>query len=731
MEEDFLVGVDLFASDNKLVFFDRDVQFIAVKTCYRKRDAKAIVRQFFDVIGRITVAGGLRRTFQQTFQMVEAQKKWAVEIYVSIHVQSPPGALPAPIAATGNCTGGLAKERRIHIKRWELAGQFQAGWNFACATLCPEIAPLPGTGQKPLVSTPIVLLDGPESGRLLRFAAPLAIVRADDPADVGPALAVLEEVRAQGRFVAGYFAYELGYLLEPRLAPMLPEDRHGPMLWFGVFDGVEAVDAPRAEGRAYAGPLRHEWPSEAYRARFDRTHRYIADGDIYQANLSFRSRFRFAGDPMALWLALRAQSSVAHGAFVADGERHILSLSPELFFRISQSGALTAKPMKGTAPRASEPSADAAARAHLSMSAKDRAENLMIVDLLRNDLGRIARTGSVAVEDLFAVETYPTLHTMVSTVTAQLKPRTTISEIVHALFPCGSITGAPKIRAMEIIRELEASPRGVYCGAIGYFAPDGSASFNVAIRTLTLQGNEGELGIGGGIVWDSHAGAEYDECLLKARYYEAARKPLGLIETLRFDPGKGFTRLHLHLERMEASAEAFGIAFDRSAALHALENAVAGAGDARRVRLTLDEQGQFACTTAALDECMQHWTYAVSPLRANSQDLLLRHKTTWREMYEAEHSRLARETGCDEVLFLNERGEVTEGSRTNVFVRIGGMLFTPFQSCGLLNGCLRQEMLSSGKCEERSLTLAELEKNEVWLGNSLRGLIRAQPVSSV
>lgn len=579
------------------------------------------------------------------------------------------------------------------------------------------------------MSTPIVLLDGPESGRLLQFAGPRAVVRADDPADVGPALAALEDARAKGRFVAGYFAYELGYTLEPRLAPLLPKDRNGPLLWFGVFDGVEAVDAPVGEGRAYAGLLRHEWSREEYRRRFESTHRYIADGDIYQANLSLRSRFRVAGDPLALWCSLRAQSSVSHGAYVDDGERHVLSLSPELFFRISAPGALMAKPMKGTAPRAQEPSADAAARAHLAMSAKDRAENLMIVDLLRNDLGRIAETGSVAVENLFAVETYPTLHTMVSTVTAQLRPRTTIPDIVRALFPCGSITGAPKIRAMEIIRELEASPRGVYCGAIGYFAPDGSANFNVAIRTLTLLGNEGELGIGGGIVWDSRADAEYDECLLKARYYEVARKPLALIETLRFDPDKGYTRLELHLARMEASAEVFGIAFDRSAALRALEAAVTNASGARRVRLTADEQGAFDCTTASLGEGASLWTYAVSPVRVNSNDLLLRHKTTWREMYEEEHARLSRETGCDEVLFLNERGEIAEGSRTNAFVRIGGKLFTPPLSCGLLNGCLRQELLANGGCEERVLTLAELEENEVWLGNSLRGLIRAQPVA--
>ncbi|HVZ36024.1 MAG TPA: aminodeoxychorismate synthase component I, partial [Polyangiaceae bacterium] len=429
------------------------------------------------------------------------------------------------------------------------------------------------------MSDPIILLDGPERGRLRRFMGPRATISARGPADVWPALATLEEARAQGSFLAGYFAYELGCVLEPRLADRLPKRPLGPLLWFGVFEGCEDVAAVdlAAQGRAYAGPLAHDWSRQDYHRRFDRTHRYIGDGDIYQANLSFRSRFRIVGDPLALWLVLRERSAAGHGAYVDDGERQILSLSPELFFEVSANGALRAKPMKGTAPRAHEPSADAAARAHLAMSAKDRAENLMIVDLLRNDLGRIAEMGSVAVENLFAVETYPTLHTMVSTVTARLRPRTTIPEIVRALFPCGSITGAPKIRAMEIIQELEASPRGVYCGAIGHFAPDGSASFNVAIRTLTLCGQEGELGIGGGIVWDSRADAEYDECLLKARYYETAHKSVELIETLRYAPGEGFTRLDLHLTRMDASAKAFAIPFERSAALRMLEARVSDA----------------------------------------------------------------------------------------------------------------------------------------------------------
>ncbi|HEY5337718.1 MAG TPA: aminodeoxychorismate synthase component I, partial [Rhizomicrobium sp.] len=408
-----------------------------------------------------------------------------------------------------------------------------------------------------------IILDDARPGRerVRRFVRPRRIVQAQNPEDVAPLLEALEAERRAGRHAAGYFSYELGYVLERKLNPLLPARRDVPLAWFGIFDACEDLtgDAAvrmledRVRGRAYAGPLVHEWNREVYGAHFARVHEWIEAGDIYQANLSLRSRFAAMGDPMALYLSLRERSGAAHCAFIDDGTRRILSLSPELFFSISRDREIVAKPMKGTAPRSADPARDAILRDNLSASEKDRAENLMIVDLLRNDMGRIARTGSVTAGELFTVETYPTLHTMISTVRAQLRPQTSLSQIVHALFPCGSVTGTPKIRAMEVIRQLEESPRGVYCGAIGHFAPDGSADFNVAIRTLTVSDGRGELGIGGAVVHDSRMDSEYDECLLKARYYDAARKPLELIETLRHSPRDGFVRLDLHLGRMENS----------------------------------------------------------------------------------------------------------------------------------------------------------------------------------
>jgi para-aminobenzoate synthetase/4-amino-4-deoxychorismate lyase len=464
-----------------------------------------------------------------------------------------------------------------------------------------------------------------------------------------------------------------------------------------------------------------DWDAKDYGRRFRAVKEAIAAGDIYQANLSFRARFGFVGDPLALYETLRAAADAPFCGYADDGVRQVVSVSPELFFAVDADGTMTARPMKGTAARGPD---DDVARAALAASPKDRAENLMIVDLIRNDLGRVAEIGSVAVRDLFQVQTYPTLHTMVSTVTAKRRAGTGPADMVRALFPCGSVTGAPKIRTMEILRELEDSPRGAYCGALGYFAPAPagkfSARFNVAIRTLTITGCAGELGIGGGVVQDSREAAEYAECLLKARFYEAARRPLTLIETLKWDGG--FARLDAHLARMAASAQVFGLAFDADAARAALDAAVEGRAGSLRVRLTLNETGH-AATAQALESNPSHWSFALSPKPVRSDDVLLRHKTDWREFYEDEVARL----GTDEVVFCNERGEVCEGARSNVFVKRDGMLLTPPLSSGLLPGVLRAELIAQGRAREALLTSDDL-RDDVYFGNSLRGLIEGAPI---
>ena len=556
----------------------------------------------------------------------------------------------------------------------------------------------------------VILDDGPRRV----FSAPFGIIRADSPGEVPAALAAVEAALATGHHVAGWLGYELGHVLEPRLGPPPPI----PLLRLGIFQ-PPSPKAPALQGRAYAGPLVPEWNAAAYGLRFAQVKDLIAAGDIYQANLSFRARFAFLGDAQALYEDLRAASAAPHCGFVNDGESQILSLSPELFFELTADGHLTVRPMKGTIARCGD---DASERSRLANSTKDRAENLMIVDLIRNDLSRIAEGGSVEVSDLFRVETYPTLHAMVSTVRARKREDAGIAEIVRALFPCGSVTGAPKIRAMEILRNLEDSPRGVYCGAVGHFAPAPnnrfSARFNVAIRTLTIEGGRGELGIGGGVVQDSRADSEYAECRVKARFFETGRKPLMLIETLRHDGG--FVRLGQHLARMASSARALGFPFDENAALAALNVAVAGAKGALRLRLTLDETGQCKAAAHGLPPNPPHWRYRISPERTQSSDQLLRHKTSRRELYDRDHP------DCDEMLFCNEHGELTEGARSNIFIRRDGLLLTPPLEAGLLPGILRAELIARGEARAAVLTPDDL-KGDVYLGNSLRGLIVAKP----
>ncbi|MCX8509189.1 MAG: aminodeoxychorismate synthase component I [Rhodobacteraceae bacterium] len=370
----------------------------------------------------------------------------------------------------------------------------------------------------------MILLEHGPGGRPALFRDARAMIRADRADQVASALAALDAARAAGHWLAGYASYELGYALEPRLTRLMPEGRGLPLLQFGVYAGPEAADAVLAKaeagaGEARLGPAQPDWTAGDHAEAIARIHDYIAAGDIYQANLTMGMMAAFTGTPLGLYGALRARQPVAHGAFLAMPEAPvILSRSPELFFACDAEGRIETRPMKGTAPRASNPAHDAALRMELQQSIKNRAENLMIVDLLRNDISRICQPGSVKVPQLYAIESYATLHQMVSHVVGRLIPGTPPSAIFRALFPCGSITGAPKIRAMEIIHELESRPRDIYCGAIGWMGPDGAASFNVAIRTLTLQGNRARFGVGGGIVIDSTAAGEYEEALWKARF---------------------------------------------------------------------------------------------------------------------------------------------------------------------------------------------------------------------
>ncbi|MBS0352552.1 MAG: aminodeoxychorismate synthase component I [Proteobacteria bacterium] len=550
----------------------------------------------------------------------------------------------------------------------------------------------------------------------------------DHPDNWQACLRRLDEAIRNDAWVAVAAAYELGYAIEPRLRPLLPAG-NSPLLQAWIFERGDWLDAAASEAWLTAqagdascgvGALQANISETVYLEHIERIRHYIANGDCYQVNYTFPFSGQAYGAPAALYQALRTAQPVRYGAFIRHAGGSILSRSPELFLE-RRGTTLSSLPMKGTAPRHADPTT-------LSTSEKDRAENVMIVDLIRNDMGRLAPAGGVRVDELFQVEPYPTVWQMISRVVAE--PVTArLAEIFRALFPCGSITGAPKIRAMEIIRELEASPRGVYCGALGFIRPGGDFRLSVPIRTLLLDTDgQAKLNVGSGVVYDSSPAGEWAECHLKARFLTALPTPLRLIETLRYAPSeeKAFSFLPEHLERLADSARWFGFPFDAGAFRRTLSSVN---GDTPlRVRITLGQQGDLRVETAPLSAGApaETPTVVLSPHRIRSDDPLLRHKTTARRLYDQELARVMGE-GHFDALFLNERGELAEGARSNLFVQKNGELLTPPQKAGLLNGVLRRRLLRKGRAREARLTVEDLHQAEaLFVGNGLRGLIRVQ-----
>ena len=570
---------------------------------------------------------------------------------------------------------------------------------------------------------PFVLLDDAHPGGQARLLTGLeSAITAERLEEVVPAL---EKLREAGE-TAGFLAYEAGLALEPKLMRLATAPVEGalPLLWFGSFSRSEQVDAaailPAGDG-AWAGVPAPLMERGDYVAALERLHRHILAGDIYQANFTFPAEVAFAGHPLALYAGLRRRAQAGHGALVFTGTHWILSLSPELFFTL-EDRSVTTRPMKGTATRGADAAADARQVAELAADPKQRAENLMIVDLLRNDLSRVAVTGTVKVPDLFKVETYPSVHQLVSTVTAQLEPGRDAIDLLQALFPCGSITGAPKIRAMEIIAESEIAPRGVYCGAIGRIGAGGDAAFNVAIRTLVMRDGDdmARLGLGSGIVADSRAADEWRECLAKGAFVASTEK-FDLIETMRHDVHDGIVDLDRHMERLRRSAAALGFRFDRHQARNELQAASFGVGNAR-VRLLLARGGAVAVEVRPLPAAPAlPVPVAVAPLPVPAHDFRLRHKTSNRGFYD--EARAA--SGAFEIIFTDAEGFLTEGSFTNIFVERDGRLLTPPLARGLLPGILRERLLEEGRAVEADLRVEDLAGGFL-IGNALRGLIPAR-----
>jgi para-aminobenzoate synthetase/4-amino-4-deoxychorismate lyase len=617
--------------------------------------------------------------------------------------------------------------------------------------------------------------EGSEEPWTRLFTAPVRVSAAWQAAEIPQLFREIESAVAAGWSAAGFFAYECGNCFEPK-AGMRASRRSAlespqPLAWFGIYERSYAFDHTTgnfADGepaelerfrghRAVAG-IGTSAPEPEIAASFALTeaeyvqriaaiHEWIRAGDVYQLNFTAPFGIETHGSVAALYARLRARQPVDYGALLHwERGRFIQSFSPELFFRIENHGAedrpgrhIVTRPMKGTAPRGRTTREDREIAEWLRNDPKNRSENVMIVDLLRNDLGRVARTGSVRAERLFEVERYATLWQMTSTVSAELRPEAGFHEIFRALFPSGSVTGAPKVRAMQLVAGLEDAPRGVYTGAIGFFSPRQTV-FNVAIRTLELEGGRGGdirgiMGAGSGVVIDSDAAGEYRECLLKGKFLMTADETVAdrfeLLESLLW---RGeYPLLELHLDRLEESAEYFGFACEREAARAALLGYAAElqATGPRKVRLLLAANGGLRVEGEAIAE--ETLGPSTRPLRArmartrtDSGDRMLYHKTTHRPLYAKELAEAVRD-GYDEVIFSNERGEITEGAHHNVLVEVGGRMLTPPVECGLLGGVFRRHLLATRpEIRERVLFPEDLRQaDQVYLANAVRGLRRA------
>ncbi|MCM8599101.1 MAG: aminodeoxychorismate synthase component I [Candidatus Accumulibacter sp.] len=555
--------------------------------------------------------------------------------------------------------------------------------------------------------------------------------------DPAPVFAAIEAAAAGGDWIALAADYALGASFEQAVAsasrdrPVLRASVFGHGQWLDTqqirdFLGEELAALPDDRRIAGIADLVPTLEEAKYTSQVRRIQRWIADGDCYQINLTFPLRFQLYGDPLALYAALRERQPVRYGGYLRTRDTAILSFSPELFFARTGRRILT-RPMKGTAARGATPQEDAERRAALLASAKERAENIMIVDLLRNDLGRLARPGKVRVEELCQTEAYPTLWQMVSSVSAEVHDASLV-EVFGALFPCGSVTGAPKIHAMRRIAEIEESPRGLYTGALGWLAPNGDCRFNVAIRTIEAwPDGRGVMGVGSGIVADAEPSQEYAECLLKGSFLTAFDPAFELLETLRLEAGI-YPLLSLHLDRLQSSARALGFTCVRATVTSALaREAACRPSGVFRVRLTLAHAGScHVHATPLTDDPGKSWKVVLATETLAAGDYLLRHKTTARGRYDRALATLANRPEVFDAIFLNDRGEVCEGARSNVFVERGGVLLTPPLACGLLPGVMRRSLLESGRAVEQVLRIEDLlQASSLYVANAVRGLMPA------
>lgn len=551
------------------------------------------------------------------------------------------------------------------------------------------------------------------------FSDPLETYIANGLDEVRPVLARASAAAASGRYVAGFVAYEAAAAFDHAFH-VQPGD--APYVWMAAYDGPHAAAERHASGAEVLAPT-FAYDRDEYAEAVGALRAHIREGDIYQVNLTASIDGLLRGDARALFEELIDRQPVPYAAYLDTGDVQLVSCSPELFFE-RRGRHVAARPMKGTVRRGDGAEEDRRLARWLSEDPKSRAENLMIVDLLRNDLSRCCRPGTVAVPELFAVERYETVIQMTSEIRGELRPGAGTLDVFDALFPCGSVTGAPKIRAMQFIDAYERGPRGVYCGAIGIMHGD-EAVFNVAIRTITVRGTSARLGVGSGIIWDSDPDAEYEECLLKARFLtdrDQAKRPARLIETMRAEDGV-VALLARHLDRLRESARILDYRFPEKEIRDRLAAEVPHSG-AYKVRITLGRRGDVDAAVSVLEPGPDGYNVLISSARIVSDDLFRRHKTTQRALYEREYAD-AVEAGFDEVLFLNEKGDVAEGSRSNIIAKYGNRWVTPPVSSGALPGVYRRYLLETQPhMEEGTLTMAALRRADaLYVCNAVRGLV--------
>ena len=572
------------------------------------------------------------------------------------------------------------------------------------------------------------------------FFKPREIIKIYDYSAVKAALKKIDEY-SDKFFVAGYIAYEAGYIFEKEKFEIGKRSKT-PLIHICVFEKAVVFDhysgkvlgpakklftrKPQKSGAFKTSNLKLNIQETEYLQKINKIKGYIESGDTYQVNFTCKYKFDFQGDAYSFYKSLLEKQKVSYSAFCKMKDETVISLSPEIFFRRA-GDVIISKPMKGTMKRGKTLEEDEAAEVELKKSLKNRAENIMIVDLIRNDLGRAARTGTVNVSRFFEIEKYSTLFQMTSTVKGKLKKDIKYSDILMDLFPGGSVTGAPKIRTMQIIKELEKEERGVYCGALGFITPKKNAVFNLPIRTIKVTKNKAEMGIGSGIVYDSVPEEEFKECMLKAKFLTEKFQPFFLLETLLWD--KKYLFLREHLERMRTSSEYFDFCFDKRKTINELEKTAKNlpACQKYRIRLLSSKDGEIKTEIYPYRESgKRHELAVLSKIKTDPEDIFLYHKTTNRELYDAEYKKYSRK-GFFDVVFLNSRKEVTEGAINNLFIQKNGKYFTPPVSSGLLPGVFRAYWIKKTKAKEKILKLTDLKKADgVYLCNSVHGLVEVK-----